>query len=562
MNYLFEISWEVCNKVGGIYTVISSKSKYAKKICKNYFFIGPYFNNKDFSEEEPPEEFRKIFESLTEKKIKIHYGRWGSIDSYAILIDFKELMREKNYIKTVLWEYFKVDSIRSGFEFDEPVVWAWAVGMFLGEFSKTRDKIVAQFHEWLSGAGILYLKKFNSNVATVFTTHATVLERAMASEKKIYVSGNPEDEASKRGIIDKHSLERESALNCDVFTTVSNLISESAEKIFGRKPEVLVYNGIDIRKYDFSKSRKKIEFFVKSYFYPYYYLEIKNTDFYFISGRYEILSKGIDVFVKSLGRLNKKLKEEGSKKNIIAFILIPAATKRVNDDVIKNFLLFSRINEKISDNFRLLRKKIINYVLFKKESDMSLSDEVSRSIRVFKKRGHPPLATHELIHDDAIMKFLAENGLGNREDDKVKVIYYPAYLEEGDGLLNLDYYEFTKGFDLGIFPSFYEPWGYTPLESISLGVPAIASDLSGFGDFIDGKKETGIIIANRKNKNDDEIVDQLRDEMHEYLNLKKLEKMKNKIMAENFGKKFSWKYLIENYLKAYRLAIKKKEDNL
>jgi glycogen synthase len=341
---------------------------------------------------------------------------------------------------------------------------------------------------------------------------------------------------------------------------VSDLVAETSEKIFGRRPDIIVYNGLDIKKYNFEKSKRKMDNFVRSYFYPYYYLEMENTVFYFISGRYEVLSKGIDIFIKALGKLNNKLKDEESRKKVVVFILIPAATKRVSDEVIRNYLLFLKINEKISDNFKLLRRRIINYILFKKENKKDILDEIDRSLKILKKNGNPPLTTHELVYDDQIMKMLKENNLQNSEEDGVKIIYYPAYLEEGDGLLNLDYYEFIKGLDLGIFPSFYEPWGYTPLECIYLGVPSMTTDLSGFGYYIDGRKNTGVTVIGRRNSSDDEAVERLKDEMYSYLNLSRIQRMKNRVFAEEYGQSFSWKYLIENYLKAYHLALKRKGE--
>jgi glycogen synthase len=563
MNHLFEISWEVCNKVGGINTVISSKSSEAKKICTNYFFIGPYFeNNREFREEETPSEFLEIFENLRRNKVHCHYGSWVSVESKVILIDSRELMQRKNDIKKELWENFKIDSLFSGFDFEEPAVWSWAVGMFLEEFEKRNDKIVAQFHEWLSGCGILYLKMKNSKVSTVFTTHATVLERSMAPEKKQFVGGNTDEEAKKRRVIDKHSVEKESALNCDVFTSVSDFLAESCLKVLGRKPDVVVYNGLDLKKYEFENSRKRLEEFTKSFFYPYYYIDIKNTFFYFISGRYEVSSKGIDTLIKSLGVLNEQLKKDRSEKNVVVFFLIPAATNRIYEEVLNNYVLFSKINERITDRKDDIEEGIIEKLFFGKENLNDLMDMFTKGVKIKKKNDTPYITTHELSHtNDEISLLLRNNNLNNYETDKVKVIYYPTYLEEGDGLLNLNYYEFTKGFDLGVFPSFYEPWGYTPLEGIYVGVPTITTNLSGFGDYIKDKENTGVIVIDRHNKDEEETAKELTEELKDYMDNEAEDIMKKRIEAEIFSKKFSWKILIKNYEMAYEMAERKFEEN-
>ncbi|MGV8152574.1 MAG: glycogen/starch synthase [Candidatus Nanoarchaeia archaeon] len=583
MSPLFEVSWEVCNKVGGIYTVIESKSEYIKKNFREYYAVGPYFpfkKNKDFEERVAPKNLAVVFERLKKKNINCVYGIWTLTKAPAILVDFRGLMDEKNKIKASLWQDFKVDSIFARYDFDEPLVWSTAVGMLLEEVSNQWNKsILAQFHEWLSGGAILYLKKANANVHTVFTTHATVLERSIASTNDTYSEViDPDKEAVKRNIQEKHTLEKASALNADIFTTVSELVAKSSQTIFKRKPEVIVTNGINLKRFPkqnninsfHKKNKEKIKDFLRAFFFPSYYFDLDNTLFYFISGRYEYNAKGIDVFIKALSLLNTELKKQKKEKKVVAFFLIPSAKYNENISLAENIVLLKDIKNKIRECKKSKVESVLDIALSGKEIncfDESASEEINKLIRIFKKNSLPILSTHDLQNpqEDSILNELKKQGLENKEEDPVKIVFYPSYVEENDGIMNLDYYSLTSGMHLGIFPSFYEPWGYTPVESACLGVPSITTDLSGFGQYVQknmklkNKDERGIIILKRKNKTSEESSKSLAENMKWYLNLTKEKRIKNKIIAEKFICSLSWERLIQNYLKAYSLALKKRK---
>lgn len=532
-SIIFEISWEAANKVGGIFTVITSKYPYSKNLSDKYYFIGPYFRenyNIDFIEQDLPEEFREIYNTLKNKNIILHYGIWKTLNAPIFLIDSTELMSEKKIIKTKLWEDFKIDSLFSGYDFEEPVVWSYAVGIFLEEFyNKNKgNKIIAQFHEWLTGAGILYLKRSDSKVATIFTTHATVLERAMASTKEsLYKRINPEEEAKKRGVIDKHTLEKQSAINADIFTTVSDICSYGCKIVLGREPDFITINGLDIdplNKESINKNKSnriRIINLAKSVLLAHYDMDFENAFYCFISGRMETYSKGIDVFIKSLGKLNRiKL-----KRDIIAFILIPASHGNGNPIILNNF------------------------------------NNLNNSIKGFLSRpgDFPQISTH-YDSDNYIINSLINEGLNNNYENKVKVIFCPLYLSKDDNFFNKDYYDSIKGFDLGVFPSFYEPWGYTPAECAALGIPAITSDKAGFGIYYKNskiKKKNGIYVLNRVSKSDSEFIKTLSNKILTVSQFKNNEELMHKIAAAEFSKTLSWKYLIKNYKNAYQKAIKK-----
>jgi glycogen synthase len=582
MISLYEVSWEVCNKVGGIYTVIESKSSYIKEHVDEFFFIGPYFPGKDcleFEEKPVPENLGEIFAKLEKKHIICHYGRWSKTRTKTILVDFSKLLDEKNNIKARLWEEYKIDSISSGFDFEEPVVWSYSVGMLLEEISKNNKKsqMIAQCHEWLSGTAILYLKKVKANLATVFTTHATVLERAMAGTgESLSPTTKIDEEAYKRKVSDKHQIEKASALNATIFTTVSQSVSDASSIILSRKPEIITLNGLDMRNFPdleeipakHKSSKEKLKDFIISYFFPHYYLDIENTLFYFISGRYEFHGKGIDLFIRALGQLNKKLKEEKYNKHIIAFIFVPAAVKDEDIKIVENLVFLKNIKEKIEDYSKVMKKNILYSFLGGKDIEAyndEFKTDMKKLSKLFKKPGLPPITTHILENpNEAVIQEIKKAGLENKKDDPVKIVYYPAYLEENDGLLGMKYYDAISGCHLGVFPSFYEPWGYTPAEAAVLGVPAITTDMSGFGKFVSEHlttklpDEKGIIIINRENRKDSDVVQELVENMHWYTHLQKIQRIKNKIIAETFASsKLSWEILIKNYLEAYKLALEK-----
>jgi glycogen phosphorylase/synthase len=257
MQCIFEVSWEVCNRVGGIYTVLESKAESAMKYFEDYFFVGPYFaqNLSDFEEQEPPKELKDIFLRLKNRGISCHYGRWIAAKGTAILIDFFGLMSNKNQIKGDLWKDYGIDSLFAGNDFDEPVIWSTAAGMLIEEFSNafSSKEIIVHVHEWLAGACLLHVKKTKLRISTVFTTHATILGRAIAdSNRPLYhllKTIDPAKEAYNYGIIAKHSMEKTTASNCDIFTTVSEITGLETENLLGRKPDLLLINGVNFKEF-------------------------------------------------------------------------------------------------------------------------------------------------------------------------------------------------------------------------------------------------------------------------------------------------------------------------
>lgn len=583
---LFEISWEVCNKVGGIYTVIKSKTSSVKSEFARYFVVGPYFPAKhasEFIEEHVPEEFAKGFEVLAKEGIVCHYGKWlTDVDVDAILIDFKGFSARNNDIKSELWKNYAIDSLyTSWFDFEEPVVWAYAAGRMVEELSKGR-KSIAHCHEWLAGAALLYIKSRKARVATVFTTHATVLGRSLTNAGvDIYNDKTPVDinrNDYRASVRPKHQIEEQAAKNADAFTTVSAITDIEAQRFLGRKADVLLLNGLNISKFPtFEEAsikhrlfREKIKQFLLQYFFPYYTFDIENTLIYFLAGRYEFRAKGIDVFIRSLGELNKKLIDEKSEQTVAAFFWVPGNVRGIKRELDESRIIFKDIKDPISDEHDALMGRLLTAVIGGKsvcdESYLlgdSLVSETRRKLLRFKRSGTPPLSTHDLNNEDSdeILNAFRAAGLLNRKEDRVKVIFYSIYLTGADDLLDLGYYEAMQGAHLGVFPSFYEPWGYTPVEAAALGVSSITTDLSGFGRYIckdvSGKKLPGIFVTKRFGKSDDYVVKELAGFLYGFANLSAQDRIKNKIEAKRIASITDWNYMIKNYFKAYSLALEK-----
>ncbi len=585
-EYVFEISWEVCNKVGGIYTVVSSKAARMVEVYgNNYFTVGPYFEQKihgEFYEVLPPDFLKGVFDSLKNEGITVHFGAWlinGRPNT--LLIDFSEFAARKNDIKKELWDNYKIDSLNSGyFDFDEPVIWAYASGKLVHEISKkVNARIVAHAHEWLSGASVLYLKR-DAKIGTVFTTHATVLGRSISSAGiNLYDSLeklNPDEECYKRGVNAKHQIEKASAQNTDVFTTVSEITGLEATYLLGRKPDVLLPNGLDLKKFptfeqasiNHARIKRKLKEFIAYYFFPYYTFKLDDCLIFFISGRYEFHDKGIDTFIDALASLNDQLKKEKSNKTVVAFFWIPANIRGIRQDLLESKTFYEDIKETISNEIEDVKTRLIFSLV--NETNASCGDlfgldilhEVERKLVKFKKKGNPPLSTHDLHFEDKdeILNAFKSRKLLNRPQDRVKVIFYPLYMNGNDRLLDINYYESIQGSHLGVFPSCYEPWGYTPLEAGALGVASVTTDLAGFGRYIQKrqKNDSGIFVIKRHNKSDQETVSQLSSVLYRFTNFTAEERVKNKIEAVNLASHADWEQMVKNYIKAHDLAVEKR----
>ncbi|MCX8195316.1 MAG: glycogen/starch synthase [Candidatus Micrarchaeota archaeon] len=600
---LIEVSSEAGRKIGGIYTVIRSKAALLhKKFGENYLLIGFLDDrcNEDVKFEEPAGKLKEIFDELAKEGITCKYGKWLYGDnSNIICVDARQAGeriveylaegrgvqhdKQANYFKYLLWKHFGIDSLmEKSWDFTENVVWGMGVGMLIerlfaaGLFDKKAT--VLQFHEWISGAALLYCKMKGLGLATVFTTHATVLGRTLAAAGiDVYSEAARANAPISLNVAynnrceGKHQLEAAAAKECTVFTTVSETVAEEVKYILGRRADVITVNGIEFgnskegrRAHDLSRyARGELQQFMEACFISYYQMRYDNALFVYISGRYEFTNKGFDIFINALGRLNARLKKQkDQERKIFAFIFAPSSVRGPKISVIKNYLLLDKINEILKELPETKDKPYVNMQtaisLLKGEVRVDLENMAKGFI---KDGDRPHINCYDLSYqNDAIINACVAAGLNNEKSNVVKVIFYPTYMKPNDGLMNLNYYDVIAAMDVGVFPSRYEPFGYTPVEAAVKMDIAITSDMTGFGRFIMKKikkKNCGIKVIKMAGRTSDQAAEELSRELERIYRLppKKLEKEKES--AYKMMKHIEWKKVIANYYRAYSMAIEK-----
>ncbi|RLG14014.1 MAG: hypothetical protein DRN66_03045 [Candidatus Nanohalarchaeota archaeon] len=599
-DVFFESSYEVANKVGGIYTVVRSKiPSMLKYYGENYFLIGFYNQSNaryEFIQTKTPPEFKEIFSALQKQGIKCFYGEWATPDKpKTILIDIGQFKHKVNEIKSRLWEWYGIDSIESNWWFDEPVCWSWAVGVLLEQIVKSKNfkgkKIVSQFHEWMSGIGLLYLKHQKAKIGTVFTTHATMLGRTMASCNKnfqsmIYESlrkgyALPEREEYKYRVQAKHQTEVNCAKYADAFTTVSEVTGNEAHYILGKKPDVLLPNGLTLDKYPSMEElaikhiehKKEIIKFLKAYFLPYYKINTEDPRLLFLSGRYEFTNKGIHFYINALAMLNEQLKKEKSNIDVFAFIFVPADIVSEKEEVVISVEKINAIENDIEQMYDEFKETLLDIFCQTKldEIDKEIKefliqtkmDNLKKQAIAFRRPDEtPPLCAFNLRNpnEDPILESLKSHNLLNREEDRVKVIFYPAYLSSTDSrLLSMDYDEIVSGCSCGVFPSLYEPWGYTPVEAGALGLASVTTNFSGYGKYLSRtrKQKGGIYVLDCNNKSEENISADLYKLLLNFIKMPKKEWVGQKYIAKKLVQNVDWKILSKNYITAHNFAYNK-----
>ncbi|MCK5289765.1 MAG: glycogen/starch synthase, partial [Candidatus Aenigmarchaeota archaeon] len=450
--------------------------------------------------------------------------------------------------------------------------------------------IIAQFHEWMAGVALLYLKDKNIDIATVFTVHATMLGRSIAG-----TGGDLEDMImdglARKKTVDKkvaydyhvqakHLTEIACAKNSDIFSTVSATTATEAEFILGKKPDIVLPNGLDMQKfpsmeklsYQHKIEKDRMLSFISAYFEPYYNVTLKDPRIIFISGRYEYHNKGLDTFIDALGQLNERLKKEKHKQHTFVVIAIPSDIRGENLEVLENFSLYSELEDHVDEILPTLKWHIIRslthgeyaHKVLLEHLDTSDIKKFTRIAFAFKSRTgkNPPLCALQLNYpeeNDRILGRLKYNNLLNKEEDIVKVIFYPAYLSSADRLLSMDYNSMLVASSLAVFPSYYEPWGYTPVESAAHGCISVTTDLAGFGQYMmhnmDEEKDKGIRILRRSGRKYSEIVSDLTDIMHEVTTMSEHEISIEKHNAKQLSMLTGWDRLAVEYLKAHKMAL-------
>ncbi|MCI9054446.1 MAG: glycosyltransferase [Muribaculaceae bacterium] len=536
IDYIFEASWEVCNKIGGIYTVLSTKAKTLQKLYKDrVIFIGPDV----WTDERPALDFtesktvlKKWRETaLLPEGLEVRVGRWDIPGKpIAILVKFDSMYASKDEFYGHLWERFGVDSLHAYGDYDEACAFGRAAAAVIESlvefFGDKANNVIAHFDEWTLGTGLLTVKERVEKAATVFTTHATSIGRSICGNGKPlydYLPGYDGDQMARElNMESKHSLEKAAAREADCFTTVSDVTARESEQLLCRRPDVVTPNGFEPgfvpakNKFKAARSaaRKKM-------------LDVAraltgrafddNTFIMATSGRCEYRNKGIDVYCDALARLN----ENGTPRPVLAFVMVPAWAGAPRAD------LMASISEGHTTR---------------------LAD---------------PVLTHALhnYNEDPINRRLHELGFAAAESNgPVTAIYVPCYLNGHDGIFNMSYYDLLIGMDATVFPSYYEPWGYTPLESVAFGVPTITTTLSGFGQWICSTSENsfadcGAVAVKRTDSNYGDVVKAIADDLTALMALSAEKRAEVSDAARQTAARADWSNFIVDYEKAYNIAL-------
>lgn len=445
--------------------------------------------------------------------------------------------------------------------------------------------VIAQFHEWLAGVALPLCKKRRIDVTTIFTTHATLLGRYLCAGSVDFYNNlqyfDCDAEAGKRGIYHRYCIERGAAHSADVFTTVSHITAYESEHLLKRKPDGVLPNGLNVKKFSATHefqnlhqtNKERINDFVRGHFYGHNDFDPDKTLYFFTAGRYEYRNKGVDMFIESLARLNHRMKAAGSDMTVVAFIIMPAQTTSLAVEALKGQAVIKSLRDTIGMIEHNVGKKLFDKSLAWHEGQqvpddkdlLSAQDKIMLRRRLFamKRYNLPPIVTHNMINDqeDPILNQIRRCQLFNHPSDRVKVVFHPEFLSSGNPVLPMDYDDFVRGTHMGIFSSYYEPWGYTPAECTVMGVPSITTNLSGFGcymeELIENAADYGIYIVDRRMKGIDESVDQLAHFMHEFTKKSKRQRINQRNRTERLSDLLDWKRMGMEYVKARQLALRR-----
>ncbi|RWS10387.1 putative glycogen [starch] synthase-like protein [Dinothrombium tinctorium] len=588
----FEVSWEVCNKVGGIFTVIRSKAEVSvDELGDQYCMIGPYNEHLVRTEVEvldPPSPFAETIKALNKFGIRISYGRW-LIDGYpqVILFDIGSASYKLDEWKQDFWNVCNIGIPFHDRESNDAVILGYCVAWFLEEFYKNAKRgdrnplIVAHFHEWLAGIGLVLCRTRHLDIGTVFTTHATLLGRYLCAGNADFYNNldkfNLDKEAGERQIYHRYCIERASVHSAHVFTTVSGVTALESEHLLKRVPDVITPNGLNVKKFSaihefqnlHALSKEKIHDFIRGHFYGHYDFDLDKTLYFFIAGRYEFSNKGADLFIESLARLNHYLKINNSETTVIAFLIFPARTNNFNVDSLRGQAIAKQLRDTVQELQTTIGKRIFEITLSGKlptGNDLLTPEDLvklKRCIYSSQRSSLPPVCTHNMIDDstDPVLSHIRRCQLFNNRSDRVKIIFHPEFLSSTNPLIGLDYEEFVRGCHLGVFPSYYEPWGYTPAECTVMGIPSITTNLSGFGwfigDHVADPMSYGIYIVDRRFKNAEESVQQLAQQMFDFCCLSRRQRIIQRNRTERLSDLLDWKNLGVYYRQARQMALHK-----
>lgn len=536
-EYLFESSWEVCNKVGGIYTVLSTKAHTLQQMFNDkVVFIGPDVwgpaNAPDFIEDDALfADWKK--HARTTDKLKMKVGRWNVPGTPpVVLIDFKPFFSDRDAFFYSMWENFRVDSMHAYGDYDESCIFAYAVGKVIESFynfyNLSDKKVTALFNEWMLGMGALYIKKQIPAIATLFTTHATSIGRSIASNNKAlyaYMDGYNGDQMAKELNMEaKHSLEKQTAHHVDCFTTVSDITARECKQLLDKAPDIVTPNGFEPNFVpegkEYTKKRAEARKTLINVAEKLLGCPI-SPDALLVStsGRYEYRNKGIDVFIEAMNRVRNSGELQ---REVVAFLMVPAWVRDARAD----------LKEVIEKNIQTT-------------SPMQM-----------------PFITHwlNLMDQDKVLNYISHAGFTNQASEKLKIIFVPCYLDGRDGIFNKPYYDLLIGMDATVYPSYYEPWGYTPLESVAFGIPTVTTNLAGFGLWaeksVSGKNiSEGVAVIERTDFNYFDVADAITASILSLVKKDKKEVEEIRKRCFKLAKQAEWSKFIVFYQKAFIDAL-------
>ena len=584
---LLEIAWEACNQLGGIYTVLRSKAPtMVDRWGGRYCLIGPYNHATASVEFEPAPlagPFGQAVKQLREEGVYAHYGRWLVTGRpHVVLLEYLGVFDYLHEVKYRLWQDHEIATPDADELINNVVAFAEVCRRYLqilGHAELSRRRIVAHFHEWMSGATIPMLKKEDWGGSLVFTTHATQLGRFLAMNDGYFYDHlshyDHQRESSRFNVQPQHRIERAASHGAHVFTTVSDVTAAECRHLLGRNVDIVLPNGLNIQRFavhhEFQnlhrQYKQQIHRFTMGHFFPSYHFDLDKTLYFFTAGRYEVRNKGMDLTIEALARLNHLLGHTGSDMTVVAFIITQRPVRSINVTALQSKAMLEELHtvaEAIKDQ---IGDRLFKAAATGKIPDMnSLVDEywrlrMRRTIHTWKRDMPPGITTHDQVDDshDDILNQLRSCQLWNQEYNRVKVVYHPGFITPTNPLFGMDYDQFVRGCHLGIFPSYYEPWGYTPLESMALGVPAITSDLAGFGSYVSqmlpDHEEKGMYVLKRRDRSFDQSASQLAQHMLAYTQLDQRQRISLRNGVESFSVHFDWSNLGEMYHQAHELAL-------
>ena len=590
---IIECAWEVCNQVGGIYTVIRSKVPAAvEAFGQNYCLLGPLENENISAEFDPihnlSDPIGRTVEKMRNMGLDVRYGHWLVTGRpRVVLLNPQNVFNRLDTLHRHLNNDFDINTHREDPLLDKVVMWADLNRTFFTILSKEvikgKRKVIAHFHEWMASIPILEIRKDKLPISTVFTTHATMLGRYLAGNDQDFYSKldkyDWEVESRRYGILPQVKIERLSAHNADSFTTVSDVTARECLHLLGKQPDTITPNGLNITRYvayhevhnRHEQFKDKIHEFVIGHFFNSYDFDLDNTLYFFTSGRYEFRNKGFDITLMALQWLNRMMVKEGIDKTVVMFFITKRPTWSINPEVLES----RGVMHEIKRNCEAIEKQVgerLFYAAASSRDEHKLPDlneliddywklRYRRTIQSWKTKQWPIVVTHNLVNDidDEILNYMRGHQMVNSPLDRVKMVYHPDFIESTNPLFGIDYGQFVRGCHLGVFPSYYEPWGYTPLECVARGVPAITSDLSGFGTYVEkldpDHEDKGVSVLQRNEVSEKKAAENLGRYMLHFVKTSRRFRMLQRNKLEDFSENFDWKVLLEHYKEAYDVAL-------